>query len=70
MFIANDFREEGEIETIVEEENAELAVVELEENEEVSLRSLLGFSKKGMMKLMGMLYDKEVMVLIDCGANP
>lgn len=36
---------------------------------EVSLRSLLGLSKKGTMKLRGTINKRKVIILINCGAT-
>lgn len=54
---------------VADMEEAELTVVEVEENVEVSLRSLLGFSRIGTMKLKEEVKNKEVVILIDCRAT-
>lgn len=69
LFIMNN-EEEGE-DILIEntEKAAKAKIIEEEENVELSLSSLLGFSNKGTMKLRRMLKGKEVIVLIDCGAT-
>lgn len=46
-----------------------MKVLEVSNNVEVVLRSVLGFSAKWTMKLKGMIVGKEVLVMVDCGAT-
>lgn len=36
---------------------------------ELSINSVVGLSNLGIMKVKGMIQDREVVVLIDCGAT-
>lgn len=69
VLIAGGSDEREEQKVTAEEEVTELRVVELEEKAEVSLRSLLGFSRIDTMKLLGEVKQREVVILIDCRAT-
>lgn len=51
------------------EETQEVKILEVADNMEMALRSILGFLAKGMMKLKGMLTSKEVLVMVDYSAT-
>lgn len=53
----------------VEEDPAEFQALSMENLVELSLRSVIGFSTPGTMKVKGQIEDKEVVVPIDCGWN-
>lgn len=68
LFIMNE-EEGGGIDTEHTEDPTRLNVIEVLENAKITLRSILGFSAKGTMKLKGTVKDKEVLVLIDSSAT-
>ncbi|KAA0032165.1 transposon Tf2-1 polyprotein isoform X1 [Cucumis melo var. makuwa] len=66
---------EGEEYEIIEENTTEektLALLQVEEEQktfaELSLNSVVGLNDPGTMKVKGKLQEKEVIILIDCGA--
>ncbi|XP_022154744.1 uncharacterized protein LOC111021922 [Momordica charantia] len=54
-------------ELIMSTEGRETTIVE--EVAELALNTVVGFSTPGTMKLRGLIEDKEVVILIDCGAT-
>ena len=71
MFILNE--EEGQEEEVimveVEEEVVELKNLEVPTGIKIELRTTVGFSVKGTMKLRGSVKGKEIVVLIDIEAT-
>lgn len=60
---------EGQVDIEVDRAVGEDELEEPEEKVELALRSVLGFSTPGTMKLKGRIGEREVVVLIDCGAT-
>lgn len=52
----------------INEEPLEMKAMEVEAVE-LSLKSVVGFSSLGTIKLRGKIEDKEVIVLINCGTT-
>ena len=73
MYVVNADDEEFEIVEEVEGENKELNSVELAEEDhaiiELSINSVVGSTNPGTMKVRGRIQEKEVVILIDCGAT-
>lgn len=71
FFILNE--KESTEEEGTSEENiegiVELKQLDIVEGSEIELKTIIGFSYKGTMKLKRVLKDKEVVVLIDHGAT-
>lgn len=59
---------ENQVVNEIEESNGEEVTGEAEEKVELALCSVLGFSTPRTMKLRGKIGEREVVVLIDCGA--
>lgn len=68
LVVHEEEEEESKVE-VSTEEALEIKVMEVAANVEIALRSILGFSAKGMMKLKGHVASKEVVVMVDCGAT-
>ena len=60
---------EGQVIEVITEIDKEEEIEEAAEKVELTLRSVFGFSTPGTMKLKGKIGDREVIVLIDCGAT-
>lgn len=54
---------------LLNEEVLEMKVLEVDNNVEVALRSILGFSATRTMKLKGLAAGKEVVVMVNCSAT-
>ncbi|KAA0047644.1 Ty3/gypsy retrotransposon protein [Cucumis melo var. makuwa] len=73
MFVV---KKEGEEYEIIEENTAEEKTLELLQEEEkqktfaeLSLNSVVGLNDPGTMKIKGKIQEREVIILIDCGAT-
>lgn len=71
FFIAN---EEEDLKDVDGKEAAESKVVELKTLEvngetEITLRTILDFTSKGIMKLQGTVKEREIIILIDSDAT-
>ncbi|KAA0033896.1 retrotransposon protein [Cucumis melo var. makuwa] len=53
----------------VETEEVEFETLEVKRKTEISLRTILGFTSKGTMKLRGTIKGRKVIILIDSGAT-
>ncbi|KAL0539505.1 hypothetical protein IC582_023720 [Cucumis melo] len=71
FFITNEDEELGTEEEMEDEvtEEAELGSLVIKGGSEISLRTILGFTSKGTMKIRGTICDREVIILIDSGAT-
>lgn len=69
LLIVHEEEEEEVGEEVVKGEETEMKVLEVADNVEIALRSLLGFPMKGTMKLKGSVASKEVIAMIDCGTK-
>lgn len=65
LLIAHEEEEGSKDGDLPAEEAQEVKIMEVTDNVEVALRSILGFSAKGTMKLKGIVAGKEVVVMID-----
>lgn len=69
LLIVHEEEGDGSEAELPMDESPEVKVMEVANNVEVVLRSILGFSAKGTMKLKGIVAGKEVLVMIDCGVT-
>lgn len=71
LFTMNEEEGEGEGNVLMEreEEVMELKNLKVPIETEIQMRTIMGFSSKGTMKLKGVVKDKEVLILIDSGAT-
>lgn len=59
----------GQVIEEVDESEGEEEIEETAEKVELALRSILGFSSPSTMKLKGKIGERELIVMIDCGAT-
>lgn len=69
MLIVQDDDEREDEEETENTEESEVKVIEATNNVEIALRSIVGFSGKGTMKLKALVAGREVVVMVDCGAT-
>ncbi|TYK05651.1 Retrotransposable element Tf2 [Cucumis melo var. makuwa] len=71
FFITNEDEELGTEEEKEDEvtEEAELGSLVIKGGSEISLRTILGFTSKGTMKIRGMISGREIIILIDSEAT-
>ncbi|KAL4037971.1 hypothetical protein IC575_001574 [Cucumis melo] len=70
FFITNEEELENEKEKEEPEtEEVEFETLEIKRETEISLRTILGFTSKGTMKLQGTIKSREVIILINSGAT-
>lgn len=69
LLIVHDEKEEDYEVELLNEEVLEMKVLEVDNNVEVALRSILGFSATRTMKLKGLVAGKEVVVMVNCSAT-
>lgn len=69
LLVNEEETETDDSEEEISHDETEMKQLEVVDRVELALRSIVGFSAPGTMKVKGNVGEKEVIILIDCGAT-